>query len=169
MTTKNEIELRQWREDDWPDFRRIRLQALQTNPSVFLKSYDEEASQPDSYWIDCLSSENSAVFGLYDAETVIGLTGAFRYRESPHDTVILGMSFIHPDYRGRGLSELFYQARIDWARSQEGITRVIVSHRDGNEASKAANQKFGFVATDSTETVFPDGALAKEYNYELKI
>ena len=79
------------------------------------------------------------------------------------------MSFIHPDYRGRGLSELFYQARIDWARSQEGITRVIVSHRDGNEASKAANQKFGFVATDSTETVFPDGVLAKEYNYELKI
>ena len=77
------------------------------------------------------------------------------------------MSYIDSEYRGKGLSALLYQARINWARTL-GFERITVGHREGNEASKAANQKFGFVFLEKEEIDFPDGR-AFDYRYELKL
>lgn len=165
---KENLVLTKMSEEEWEDFRSIRLEALRTNPSVFLSSYDSALSQDEEYWRSQLRSDANAIFLLKDGKTPVGLTGAFRYRESPEDTVVLGMSFLRPEYRGCGLSALFYEARIKWAKEQDGINRIIVSHRAGNEASRGANQKFGFVFCEVIEADFPDGTRDFEYKYELR-
>lgn len=167
MSNSN-IHLIRWTKDNWQEFKAIRLQAVGDRPDVFLSSYETTLAQPDNYWIDTLTSLDGAVFGLYDGATIIGLTGVFRYRESPQDTAILGMSYIDPAYRGRGLSRMFYEARINWARAQDGIIRVIVSHRAGNDASRAANQAFGFVSTGQSTKIYGDGQEAINHEYELR-
>lgn len=166
---ESEITIKRLTTTDWKILREIRLDALRTNPDVFLKSVAEEEAKSPSHWTDMVKDETSdAIFGLYDTGQIIGLTGAFRWKDSPSDTVILGMSFIKPAYRGRNLSELLYKARIDWAWAQSGITRIIVSHREGNEASKAANQKWGFVFYGTEIITYGDGTRAKNYKYELR-
>lgn len=105
---KENIVLRKINEEEWTDFRAIRLEALKTNPSVFLTSYDSALAQNEEQWKSQLRSSANAIFVLRDGKTLIGLTRASRYRESPNDTVVLGMSFLRPEYRGRGLSALFY-------------------------------------------------------------
>ena len=162
------IILRQMSEDDWEIFRSIRLEALKEHPCLFLKSYDKEKTQEEEYWRNYLRGERGAVFVLEDNGIPIGLTGAFRYSGIPEDTVSLGMSFIRSEYRGRGLSGLFYEARINWAKNQSGVNRIIVAHRAGNEASKRANQKFGFTLYEVKEIDFPDGSRDDEYKYELR-
>lgn len=46
---------------------------------------------------------------------------------------------------------------------------IIVSHRAGNDASKAANQRFGFSFTHLETTVWPDGKLDNEVFYKLDL
>ncbi|MEK7801434.1 MAG: GNAT family protein [Pseudomonadota bacterium] len=163
------IQIKRLTENDWEVFRAIRLEALQTNPSVFLKSYEIECKQPASHWMNTLQNHNVAVFALYEGDAVIGLTGAFRVREGAQDSVNFGMSFLRPAYRRRGLSTLFYEARINWAKEQAGVNHIDVSHRAGNDASCAAILKFGFTLSNIETIDYPDSTQDKTYRYKLAL
>lgn len=163
-----DITIRRWAESDWKIFKAIRLESLSAHADLFGPSYNVESAKDDAFWKECIN-QGGAVFGLYDKEIVIGLTGVYRYRASPADTAILCMSYIRAEYRGRGLSDLLYKARIDWAKQQDGIIKVLVEHREGNEASRRANQRWGFVFHSIKEQVYGNGETAKEYMYELRI
>ena len=77
------------------------------------------------------------------------------------------MDYIDPSYRGRCLSKLLYQLRIDWARQHQPFKRLVISHREGNEASRRANQVFGFRYIGKEDIDWPDGVKAPDYLYEL--
>ena len=79
------------------------------------------------------------------------------------------MSFIDKAYRGKGYSKLLYEARIAWIKEQNCFDQIRVSHRAGNETSRAANQSFGFKLKDKEMIEWPDGQKDFEYNYELDL
>ena len=161
------IIIRGFEAPEWKALRDIRLKALKENPSLFLGSYAREAGLPDSYWQDMIARKNGKVFGLFDHEDVIGVTGIFRSDKDPSGkTARMSMSYIAPEYRGRGLSKLIYEARLDWARSND-FERVIVAHRNGNDASRAANQAFGFKLYESEKIEWFDGTKDLDCRYEL--
>ena len=164
----NSIWIRPFRKDEWQDLKAKRLQALKEMSHLFLSTYGAAAAQRDEFWQDMIGAEKSEVFGLFDNGKLIGITGVLEnWRDPSGKSVNMGMSYIDPEYRGQGLSQLLYQIRIDWAQAK-GFEKITVSHREGNEASKAANQKFGFVFYEKEEIDFPDGK-AMDYRYELKL
>ncbi len=165
----SDYNIRQLGSDDWQLFREMRLRAVTEFSNYFLDNAANCAARDEAFWRDMLTNKDCAIFGLFDGDTHIGITGAFRWKESREDTVILGMSYLVKDYRGRGLSRLFYEARINWAKEQEGINRITVSHREENAASKAANQNFGFTYYETGEVTFGDGSTGQDIRYELKI
>lgn len=165
------ISIRQLTENDWREFSRVRLKALQTDPLVFGSSYEKESQFAEDDWRSRLrQSDDSAVFMLFTGETPIGITGVSVFSDDPTgETAILWGSWLEADFRGKGLSELMYKARLDWAKRHPGVKRVIVSHRASNLASKYANQKHGFTFTRTHEKVWADGATEAEVCYELYI
>jgi RimJ/RimL family protein N-acetyltransferase len=62
-----------------------------------------------------------------------------------------------------------YRTRINWAKQQPTVEKIIVSHRASNLSSKYANQKHGFVLTHKNEKAWTDGGVEDEIFYELKI
>ena len=164
------ISIRQLTEDDWREFSRIRLEALQTDPLVFGSNYEKESQFTEADWKSRLQAKDSAIFMLYEDETPIGMTGVSVFRDDPtNKTALLWGSWLKPDFRGKGLSEMMYKARINWAKERPTIKRIIVSHRASNLASKYANQKHGFVFTRTHEKVWADGAIEDEVCYELNL
>jgi RimJ/RimL family protein N-acetyltransferase len=164
------IAIRPLAPDQWRAFRGIRLEALQTEPGVFSMSYAEEVERPEADWREIIASANHKVFGLFDEARLIGITAVFRDRDDPSgDTALFAMSYIEPDYRGRGLSERFYTARLAWVRAHGGFKRVHVSHRASNEASRRANQRHGFVRTRAESKRWPDGSTEDNVHYELML
>jgi RimJ/RimL family protein N-acetyltransferase len=156
--------------DDWEVFREMRLCALQHHQGVFGDNYDESRQRPDEYWHETLNGQGKGVFGLFDGQKIIGITAIFTDREDPSgQTAVLAMSYILPEYRGHKLSRLLYTARIDWAKDQPQLTRIVVSHRESNEASRRANQAFGFKYIGSKEKVWPDGITENQCLYEMRI
>ena len=162
-----EFTLRRLALADWTLLKNVRLEALSKEPKVFGGSLVNESSLPDDYWKNGLSELGKAYFGLFSDEDCVGLTGIFRHRELS-DAAILVASYIRKAHRGKGLSSLFYEARIDWAKVNQ-VKKIIVSHREGNVVSKAANQKFGFVYTHSEDKVWPDGEADQNVFYELNL
>lgn len=164
------ISIRQLTEKDWRELSEIRLKALQTDPKVFGSNYEKESKFTETDWRGWLQREDAAVFMLFADEKPIGMTGVSVWREDEtNQTAILIASWLEPEFRGKGLSKLIYQARIDWAKAHPTIKRIIVSHRASNLASKYANQKHRFVFTRTHEKVWSDGITEDEVCYELKI
>ncbi len=164
----SKIHIRPFLPREWPDFKEKRLHALKSMPHLFTATYEMMAEKPDEFWIETVGGDRGKVFGLFDDLKLVGITGIFKnWRDESGRTAHLVMSYIDPDYRGHGLSQLLYKVRLDWARDN-GFEKATVSHRDGNEASKAANQKFGFEFTGSEMIDFADGP-ALDHRYELKL
>ncbi len=164
------ITVRKFRPDEWQAYKEIRLLALRTEPHFFSRKYEDEAAVPDQEWEDDLASADLGVFGVFDGDKVIGMTGVImKDKLDPSmQTAALWGSWIDPVYRGRGISHEMYRARIAWAREHKTARRVIVSHRASNEPSKRANQKHGFVYTHTEkDTVWPDGLMEDQVFYEL--
>ena len=164
------ISIRQLGEDAWRQFSQIRLKALQTDPLVFGSNYESESKFTEDDWRSRLQADDSAIFMIFDEETPIGITGVSVFRDDPtRRTAIFWGSWIAPAYRRKGLSDLMYGARLEWAKARPGIERIIVSHRASNLTSKYANQKHGFVFTGTHEKIWADGKLEDEVCYELKL
>lgn len=165
------ISIRQLTENDWREFSQIRLKALQTDPKAFGSNYEKESQMTETDWQSRLQAKDNAIFLLYEDETAIGITCVSVDRDDPtKKTALLWGSWLAPHVRGKGLSELMYKTRINWAKDQPTVEKIIVSHRATNLSSKFANQKHGFVLTHKTEKVWTaDGATEDEIFYELKI
>ena len=148
-----DVQIRHLDEDEWFVFSQIRLTALQTNPQVFGSNYELESRFTEVEWRNRL--KNSAVFLLEREEESVGMTGVSIYRDDETGkTAILWGSWLAPEFRGGGLSHLMYQTRINWAKRQPNVERLIVSHHASNVVSKIASQKHGFVLTDTKEIVW---------------
>jgi RimJ/RimL family protein N-acetyltransferase len=158
--------LRQLEATDWQLLKEIRLDALSAAPTAFGSSLAGESTRPDSEWQDRLSDSNRAYFCLFtDDGQPIGLTAIYGTIDG---AAVLVASYIKEAYRGRGLSALLYNARIGWARVN-GFKKAIVSHREDNLISKAANQRAGFRYTHTEERIWADGKSIPEVFYELTL
>lgn len=162
------ISIRKLGENDWRLLKKIRLKALKSDPLVFGSNYEYESQFAETDWRSRLQAEDSAIFMLFAKETPIGMTGvSVFWDDETGKTAIFWGSWLAPDFRGKGLSKLMYETRIEWARAHPTVRRIIVSHRASNVASKYANQKHGFVFTRTHEKVWSDGETEDEVCYEL--
>jgi RimJ/RimL family protein N-acetyltransferase len=162
--------IRQLHEHDWRELSEVRLKALRSDPHVFGSNYAAESQLSEEEWRNKLRSDDSAIFCVFAGETPIGMTGISVLREDETKrTALLWGSWLEPEFRGKGLSELMYKARIDWAKAHPTIERIIVSHRASNVASKHANQKHEFVFTGTHEKIWSDGKTEDDVCYELFI
>jgi len=164
------ISIRALDRDEWEAFRDLRVRAMQLHPGVFSLAREEILTWTPEDWRAEIAAPTHQIFGLFDGETLIGSTAAFTFRGDPSGTTaLLAGSFIEPRYRGRGLSNELYKARLDWIRDSGRFCRVLVSHRASNETSRRANQRHGFVTTKTESRTWPDGVAEDEIFYELAL
>ena len=164
------ISIRQIDESDWQLFRKIRLKALKSDPSVFGSNYEKESKNTEDNWKSRIRSKDRAVFLVFDDEKPIGMTGIFASDEEfGKNTAMLWGSWLEPKYRGKGLSNEMFKVRIDWAKQHPKITRIIVAHRESNHTAKHAIRKHNFIETHKHEYEWTDGEKENEVNYELNI
>lgn len=166
----DDVYLRALTPEDFQIFRTLRLRALADNLDNYRGDLQADTSRPDSDWEKTLGGDGRRVFGLFDRNILIGLTGIFTSGEDPSgQTGVLAMSYIEPAYRRRHLSDLFFKARFAFAVQHLPWNFLTVSHRRGNEASRCAILRHGFILTGTRQAVWSDGARDKEFMYILDL
>lgn len=159
--------IRKFSADDVPAYKAMRLEALHKERGMFGNSYELEAALTDQQWLDRVQNPEAGRFGLYANNELIGITGIIT--ESDEDGIAyMTQSYIRLSYRGKGLSRLLYEARMEWAR-KNNIRQLIIGHRKSNLSSKFANQRYGFVYTHSKKQTWPDGITEDMLYYKLDL
>jgi len=167
VSTNTIYSIRQFTIADVEAYKRIRLEALEKEPGMFGNSHAMEAALPQEDWNGRITLPGNARFGMYCNDELIGLTGIIKNAENPAEAYMT-QSYIRKNHRGKGLSAMLYDARIEWAK-ENGVEVLTIGHRKSNLASKAANQKYGFVYSHSETRNWPDGATEEMLHYVLEL
>lgn len=149
--------------------REIRLEALAEFPGNYFTSLAEAEARTEADWRAMLEDPKMTIFGLFDGDALAGLTAIYIADEDPTGkTAGFAMSYIRPAWRGQGHAAALHKVRLDWAR-ENGMTRVIVSHRASNTASRKAIERSGFTRIGAKLHVWPDGVEEENVEYEMRL
>lgn len=156
--------------EDWKQFIDVRLEALAATPHAFGASLASESALSEADIRRMLDNEKQRIFGLFDNDRLIGLNAVFTDRTDERGTTaLLAMWYLKAEYRGRGLFDRLVKEGVDWAERENRFDRILVSHREGNDASRAANQRAGFTYADKRLHVWGDGTCDFNHYYERKL
>ena len=156
--------IRQLLESEFEYYKSIRLEAIQTEPTLFRWSDPAESDLSDLDWQERIKYPR-IVFGLFKKDELIGMTSMLLLNDSE---AYFGQSFIRPKYRGQGLSNLLYKIRMAWVDSQQ-IKRLVISHREINTVSKKAIQRAGFEYSHRELVHWLDGTTGYSLYYRLEL
>ncbi|MDX3455296.1 GNAT family N-acetyltransferase [Streptomyces sp. ME02-8801-2C] len=154
--------VRSVRADEWRAAKKLRLAALQDPIAhlAFLETYEEVVGRPDSFWQERVQRGAEGATGAQqiiaegpDGEWVGGLVvlvedaGTADWAGFPVERRqghIVGV-FMLPEHRGCGLTDVLFDAALEWAWEAAGAERVrLIVHPD-NVRAQRFYRRVGFV------------------------
>ncbi|MGY1499024.1 GNAT family N-acetyltransferase [Streptomyces sp. QTS52] len=154
--------VRSVRADEWRAAKELRLAALRDPVAhlAFLETYEEAVGRPDSFWQERAQRGAEGATGAQqiiaegpDGEWVGGLvvlveepgttdwTGAAVEQRQGH---IVGV-FMLPEHRGCGLTDVLFDAALEWAWEAAGVERVRLIVHQHNARAQRFYRRVGFV------------------------
>lgn len=146
-------------EDDDIQFRRLRLEALQNDPSAFATTYERELNQPyDTYKKRLKHTDSQFVVGAFDDATLVCVASFLRHSgpKMKHKGMLLSM-FCKPDYRGTGIAKDLVQYFITEVKKLNDIETLLLMVLSENERAKTFYRHFGFVKYGTEPRALFDG------------
>lgn len=128
-------------QNDWLQWKALRLEALQNSPAIFGSTFEEESLLSDQEFKNRLTK--NAIFGAFVENQLVGCAGLYTLGQlkTKHRCILWGM-YIQPEHRGKGIANGLVQAVIDCAKSR--ATQLHLSVVTTNLIAIALYEKHGF-------------------------
>ena len=149
-----EVSIRMTTPDDWRERRTLRLEMLADTPLAFLDRIENAEGYPDSEWKSrarrAASAGNCSAVAIAPGGDWVGTMSAF---VSGADAATLVTVYVTPDHRGRaaGVADRLLERVEEWARSQPGVTRMILEVHEQNPVAIAFYRRHGYAPTGATK------------------
>ncbi len=138
------IVIRPLRVEDAPQWRVLRLEALESFPTAFASSYEEALHQDLSLRIPPPDGP-SVLFGAFNHGVLSGSAGLHVYPglKQRHRGELWG-TYVTPPLHRRGVGTALLRAVLEHACARVAIVQLTVLHANG--AARALYRRFGFVS-----------------------
>ncbi len=140
----------------WELWRQGRLQALADSPDAFGSTYEREAAFTEREWRERLGPDSASVLGCADGVPV-AMGAAFVEADTWSHVVAM---WVDPAWRRLGLSSRLLDVIVAWADERSLRTHLDVAL--GNDAARAAYERYGFVGTGETTPLRTGSSLLLE-------
>ncbi len=145
-----EITVRRLTEEDWVEYRDVRLRALTESPEAFVASADEESEFPEDRWRDRMRRSQRLLAQRADDAVGVASVGT---EGTAEDTVgeLFGL-WVHPEQRGSGVARRLLEAAARTAR-EDNLRHLVYWVGTDNGRAVAFASSFGFRPTDNRRTM----------------
>ena len=141
----SDIAVRTLSEDEWQDYRQVRLAALAESPEAFVATHAEESGYDEDFWRQRMR-RSSRILAEREG-TVVGVVSVGSSSEEREDVAELFGLWVAPQHRGSGVAWKLVQAGADQARA-EGKAHLVYWVGTDNGRGVAFASSFGFRTTD---------------------
>ncbi|MDF3300299.1 GNAT family N-acetyltransferase [Streptomyces tropicalis] len=183
VDTSEKYVVRAVRAEEWPAVKALRLLALRDPVAhlAFLETYDQAAAEPDSFWQGraARAAEEGSGVRQFVAEgpdgawagtvTVLieeaGTTDWAGFPVERRQGHLVGV-FMRSEHRGCGLTEVLFDAALEWSWD-EGADRVrLIVHEDNGRAQRFY-RRLGFEPSGLTVPL-PQAPQERELEFVLE-
>jgi len=141
----SDVKVRPLGEEDWQEFRAIRLEALSESPGAFAAKLDEEEGYEEDFWK--LRLQRSVRLVAETGEERVGVVSLGRGKGDDGAVAEIFGLWVRPDVRGTGVATGLVEASAKRAR-QDGRTHVAYWVGTDNGRAVAFASGIGFRPTD---------------------
>jgi ribosomal protein S18 acetylase RimI-like enzyme len=156
----------------WPEYKALRLRALESAPQAFGQSWESAAAQPDGHWQQRLAdvvagNNNWLVFAERDGR-LIGMTGAFQWPEDieANRATIIAV-YVEEDHRGQGIGSALMQAILEELRGH--VATAILAVNPVQTSALRLYERMGFQRTGTEVNQMGDGTQCEEIVMERPV
>jgi ribosomal protein S18 acetylase RimI-like enzyme len=157
-------------EDDWPRLRDIRLKALNTDPTAFLASHENEAAFAEQQWRQEFARGEWHVMraaGQGPGRRDVGLLGVTRLPGMPMQECYLEYMWVAPGFRRRRMASILLRTVLHRLRNS-GVRTVWLYILDGNDGAMQLYKRFGFQRTNERQEL-PGHPAGSEEKMQLRL
>ena len=133
-------------EDDWAQYRDVRLAALQESPEAFVATFEEESALDEEAWRERMRRSRRLVAA--SGGNVVGVVSVGRAGQEEDNSGELFGLWVTPAERGSGVAWQLVQAGAEQARA-DGRSHLAYWVGTENGAAVAFASSFGFRPTDT--------------------
>ena len=155
----SDISVRALGEDEWEQYRSVRLSALEESPEAFVATVDEERAYDENFWRTRMRRSQRLLAEQDGAPVGVASVGQARQegeKENAKVAELFGL-WVAPAARGTGVASQLVQAGADAAR-KEGRSHLAYWVGADNGRAVAFASGFGFRPTDSRRPMRVKGA-----------
>ena len=146
----SDITVRALGENEWEQYRSVRLSALEESPDAFVATADEERAYQEDLWRDRMRRSQRLIAEQDGAPVGVASIGQARQdgeKDNERVAELFGL-WVAPAARGTGVASQLVQAGADAAR-QQGRSHLAYWVGADNGRAVAFASGFGFRPTDS--------------------
>lgn len=163
------IVIRRISAQDAPDFKDVRLRALEESPTSFSSTYAREAAFPDDEWRKRSvrwSSDGAVGFLAYEGERACGMVFCFESEGGRRRGTIVSM-WTDPEFRRAGVGSELIEAVVQWANGR-GLRELKLMVTSVNTGAIAFYERVGFRMTGITGP-YPNDAAITEHEMAMQV
>ena len=142
----SDITVRELGEDEWEQYRSVRLSALEESPEAFVATLDEEKAYDEEFWRKRMRRSRRLLAEVNGV--AVGVASVGQASEDNADVAELFGLWVAPASRGTGVATRLVEAGARAARSS-GKTHLAYWVGSDNGRAVAFASGFGFRPTDS--------------------
>lgn len=153
--------------DDWEDYKKIRLEALQAEPQAYMTTYEQAKLYSDEDWKKYTTTATILIAKTDTA--LIGTIGAYYKTENNKlFAVVIGV-YLNKDYRGKGMGRQLLDSVIEEIK-REGVVKTVKLWVNTEQVSAVKlYERSGFKVIGTDNIILGDGKPHKEYIMEKAI
>jgi len=157
-------------DEDWLDYKSIRLESLRESPDSFGSTFEREAEFVAEHWKSRLrispTMHDAVALAASADQSYIGLLSCI-IPESNTKNAHLFQMWVSPKHRGKGIGTALINRVKNWA-AVRGVEKLLLSVTTINSDAISLYQTIGFYPVGDTEAL-REGSSLKSQTMEIKL